>query len=119
MAVSRRKPIAQSAVPGTVTIRVVCTDKGQHPDVSFGHVTAWQDGDGWRVTVDGLNHRGDVFTDLEPIHRDQIPDRLHKTYPLECRRCGRNVPLRAETLDRVIAALAAAEKRTFDLSDLP
>ena len=118
MAVSRRKPIAQSAVPGTVTIRVVCTDKGQHPDVGFGSADAWQGGDGWHV-MPNLNHRGDPFVDLEPIHRDQTPDRLHKTYPLECRRCGRDVPLRAETLERVIAALAAAGKSNLDISDLP
>lgn len=117
MEMSRRKPPQRAGLGGT-TIRVVCTDKGQHAEVGFGSADAWQDSSGWHVSLHGLDYRGDEYVDLEPIHRDQIPDRLHKTYPLECRRCGRDVPLRAETLERIIADFAAANMPVFDLSHM-
>jgi hypothetical protein len=117
---SRRRPSPPrtSAIPGHRRIRVVCTDRGQHPEVSFGTVAAWPEGSGWHVYVDHLDHGEDEFVDMTALGRPVLPDRLKKTYPLRCRRCGRNVPLKQETLERVCAGLAAANTPKLDLSDI-
>lgn len=111
-----RIPRRESALPGLVKIRVVCTDGGQHEQVSFGAVTVWPSAaGGWRVKADGLEYRGDEYTNLDaPSLTPQ--GRLGKTYPLRCRRCGRNVPLRADSLERIFAALAQSGKAKLDIS---
>lgn len=112
---SRRRPGPEPhPIPGYKKINVVCTDDGQHTAVSFGHIEVWPEGDGWRVK-ERLNYRDDEYVDLGVLDHAP-PPRLHKTYPLKCRRCGRNVPLRAETIERVFAALAALDTPTFDIS---
>lgn len=120
MAVSRRRPPPQQwdAIPGYRKIRVVCTDRGQHPEVSFGSVDVWPEGEGWHVALSGLNLGRDEYVDLAPVEQDHYPERLHKTYPLKCRRCGRDRPLRAETLEKGCAELAAQDIPKFDISAL-
>lgn len=109
-------------MPGSRKIRVVCSDKGQHAESSFGHCVAWPDGDEWRVKL-FLDHRGDEYVDMGSIaaaeRGDSASEQLSKTYPLECRRCGRNTPLRAETIKKIAAAFAADGKRKIDTSDMP
>lgn len=113
---SRRKPDPMPpVVPGSKTIRVVCTDKGQHSEVSFGHVVVSPLGDGWHVHL-ALNHRGREYVHMEEI--GLTADRLARTYPLKCRRCGRDTPLLETTVKQVCAGLAAADTSTFDLSYL-
>jgi hypothetical protein len=116
----RRAPRTPSPIPGAKFIRVVCTDQGQHPEVSFGTVDVWPDGSGgWRVHVTRLSHRGDEFVDLaKPARPYGGAFRVYKTYPLKCRRCRRNVPLKLETLERRCAKLAAADTPKFDISDV-
>ncbi|EFG79553.1 hypothetical protein HMPREF0591_0530 [Mycobacterium parascrofulaceum ATCC BAA-614] len=98
---------------------MVCTDKKQHPEVSFGSIAVWPEGDGWKVNIRDLRYReGDEFVDIAALDGSELPDRLRKTYTLKCRRCGRDRPLRMDTLERVGAALAAADTPRLDLSDL-
>jgi hypothetical protein len=115
----RRAPRTPSAIPRQRLIRIVCTDKDQHPEVSFGSITVWPHGDGWRVNLRGLGHRqADEFVDMAAADRPDPPDRLPKTYTLKCRRCGRDRPLRMDTLERIGAAFADADTPRLDLSDL-
>lgn len=114
----RRAPRKASSIPGQRLIRVVCTDQGQHSEVSFGSIAVWLESDGWHVNVRDLRYRGDEFTDLSVLRRPEAPGRLNKTYPLKCKRCGRDRPLRMDTLERIGAALADADTLRLDLSDL-
>lgn len=115
----RRAPRRPSSIPGHRRIRVVCTDRKQHPEVSFGSVGVWPEGDGWRVNVRELRLRdGDEFVDMAALDGPVLPDRLRKTYTLRCRRCGRERPLRMDTLERIGAALSDADTLRLDLSDL-
>lgn len=117
---SRRRPNPPqpSVIPGHRRIRVVCTDRGQHPEVSFGTIDAWPEGTGWHVFVDHLYHQGDEYVDRTALDGPVMPDRLHKTYPLQCSRCGRNVPLKRTTLEKLCAGLVAADTLTLDLSHI-
>lgn len=116
---SRRRPVppTPSAIPGYRSIRVVCTDRGQHPEVSFGALGVWPEGDGWHVNTSGLSFSGEEYVDLDALDRHPLPERLHKTYPLRCPRCKRNVPLKRETIEQVGAALAASNTTQLDLAD--
>lgn len=122
---SRRKSLpAQhvSAIPGKVEIKVVCTDRGHHPAVSFGSVPAWPDGAGWHVYTSGL--AVEEFTDVEGavtrvVGGDTGVERAAKTWPLVCRRCGRNVPLKESTIQQLCYALADARHDTLDISAIP
>lgn len=115
----RRAPHKPSSIPGQRRIDVVCTDRGQHPEVSFGSIAVWPDGDGWRVNVRSLRYReGDEFVDMAALDEPALPDRLRKTYTLKCRRCGRDRPLRIDTLERIGTALADADTLRLDLSAL-
>lgn len=115
----RRAPRAPSSIPGQRRIRVVCTDQGQHPEVSFGSIAVWPEGDAWHVNVRDLRVRHeDEFVDMAAIDGPALPDRLRKTYTLKCKRCGRDRPLRMDTLERVAAALADADTLHLDLSHL-
>ncbi len=102
---------------GAKKIRVVCSDKGQHAESSFGYVIVWQEADGWR-SKPFLQH--EEYVDTEPVESDVtgLPDRLHRKYRFPCRRCRRNVPLRQETLEKICAVFAEADKRKIDISDL-
>ena len=114
----RRTPKDPSALPGLVKVRVVCTDQGQHPEVSFGAVKAWPSAaGGWRAKVD-LNTRDQEFVDLAQTVPGQhpTPDRVHRTHRIRCRRCGRDVPLRQETVEGIGRDFGAAGKNTFDIS---
>jgi hypothetical protein len=116
-------------------IRVVCTGQGQHTEVSFGHVMAWPDGDGWRFQP--FLKRGERSSceptpgmRLDVIHADdgrtepseivaKIEVELFDNYPLKCATCRRDTPLRVATLERHCAGLATqdtAEK--LDMSKL-
>ncbi|RDH75509.1 hypothetical protein DVS77_26275 [Mycolicibacterium moriokaense] len=98
---------------------MLCTDKGQHPEVSLGAIAVWPKCDGWHVNVRDLRYRkDDEFVDMAAADRPDPPDRLHKTYTLRCKRCGRDRPLRMDTLQRIGAALAEADTLRLDLSDL-
>lgn len=117
---SRRRPVPRtpSAVPGYRSIRVVCTDRGQHPEVSFGALGVWPEGDGWHVDTNQLSFDGDEYVDLAALDGHPLPGRLHKTYPLRCPRCKRNVPLKRETIERIGAALATNDTAELDLSGI-
>jgi len=113
--VSRRRSV-RPEVPGVRKIRVVCTDRGQHPQVTFGTVAVWRDDAGWRIRP---NLVGGEYVDLsttEPDYTGPQPDRLHKNYPLRCKRCGRDTPIRQDTLEKVCPRLAEADTLKFDIS---
>lgn len=113
----RRGPRDDPWIPGSKRISVVCTDAGQHPEVSFGHVVVWPEDGGWRMH--GNPHlKREEYVDLAALETYPLPQRVPKTYPLKCRRCGRNVPLKRETLERVCVGLAAADTPKFDISDI-
>ncbi len=122
---SRRRPIQKPPRSDATEIRVVCTDKGQHAELSFGHVVVSKISNGWLVKP-VLQHRGDEYTEtVEVPDREPLPDpvreladRLRKTYPVKCRRCGRDTPLRIDTLEKIFAAMAEADMLTLDISDL-
>jgi hypothetical protein len=112
-----RQPKRESAIPGKVSIRVVCTDRGQHPEVRFGAIPVWPIADGWHAnTKVGL--RATEYVDLDPLTTDvdHALTRLPRTYPFSCRRCRRNVPLRQDTLERLLHGLAADNQHTLDIS---
>lgn len=118
----RRAPRTPSSIPGHKLLRVVCTDKGQHPEVSFGDVSVWPDGHGgWSVQRNpqlNMQEYVEIPADDQYPMPEPLPERLRRTYPLRCRRCRRNVPLKQETLERVCAELAAADTPKFDISDI-
>lgn len=94
--------------------RVVCTDRGQHPRA---RVTAFADpGDG-SSAVPGMTAQ---MTPQWDVIADSRPDAL--TLRLFCRRCGRDVRLKEETLLTAINSLRQAsgnEHVVLDISALP
>lgn len=115
----RRAPRTPSSIAGHRLIHLVCTDRQQHPEVSFGSIAVWPEGEGWHVNVRNLRHRkDDEFVDMTAIDGSDLPDRARKTYTLKCRRCGRDRPLRLDTLERIGAELADADTLRLDLSHL-
>lgn len=118
----RRRARPKSSIPGKLEIKMVCTDRGHHPAVSFGSVAVWPDSDGWHVFVSDL--AVEEFTDVaSAIGRvaagDTSVGRAAKTWPFICRRCGRNVPLRESTLEQLCSDLATAQHDTLDISAIP
>lgn len=117
-----RVPRRESAIPGNWQIKISCTDNKQHPEVTFGKVTVWPEGDGWGVLVRGLSI--DEYSDIDSVIATVESGaaefkRIPKTWPIVCRRCGRNVPLKESTIERLCAALAKARRDTLDISDIP
>jgi hypothetical protein len=98
----------------------VCTDRGQHPESSFGVVPVWPGASGWeagnpRLTIE-------EYADVETSLADVLAGgeaQLSRTYPLRCRRCERNVPMRQSTLAGFAVRLAATESDTLDISFIP
>jgi hypothetical protein len=127
---SRRRPVdpdgrtPQQPDPGK-KIRVVCTGKEEHAEVSFGYVMAWPDGDGWRfqpflkraerssceptpgMRIDVI-HKDDGRTERSEIVA-RIDVELFGNYPLKCGSCGRDKPLRVATLERHCAGLTTSD----------
>lgn len=128
---SRRKYTPPpSSTPGLVRITVVCTDKGQHSPVRFGEVKAWPDGENtWTVDVDTLD--ADRYSDPLPdvgvtgtpeewlqqiLANKSATGAPNMTWQIRCPRCRRNRPLRTDTLNQVIVAVARAGKKKWDIS---
>ena len=123
----RRTKPPPPAVPGAKVIRVVCTDRGQHPEVLFRKVDVWPDDSvpgGW--FVEPPSDDDDDFYRPPPGVRDYIsqtpadatgPTWEPITYdPFKCSRCGRNVPLKRETLISACTKLAARGESPLDVS---
>lgn len=123
-----RRARRESEIFRSKSLRIVCTDRSQHPEVSFGDVDLWPEPDeagvGWDMIFDGVRVEEWVNTD-EYEMRGQDPVQafmdgtlvpLRKTYPFVCRRCRRNKPLREETLRQMCAALASADAPKLDIS---
>jgi len=107
----------------TTVVKIVCTDQRQHPEVEFGHMTVWRNEDGSHG-FDWKNWAATEYVDHAAIDRagwglGPIPERTHKTQRFKCSRCGRDVPLRQETMERICAALADADTPRLDLSAIP
>lgn len=100
-------------------LAIVCTDRGQHGMAELGAIQ-WEpvreDGDD-DVRIWGANDQGDLVPVMirentrqtrggSTKHRERLaaewverPDGGH-TLQVKCRRCGRHVPLRDDTLDK-------------------
>jgi hypothetical protein len=126
--VSRRSAKPRPSVPGSKVIRIVCTDRGQHPEVLFEKVDVWPDEsipEGW--FVEPPEPLGGEYTpphgvrdDITQLHEHDTAGPLWEpiTYPpFKCSRCGREVPFKRETLMRACADLAASgASRRLDVS---
>ena len=123
-----RRTRRESEVFGAKAIRIVCTDYGQHPEVSFGEGDVWPQPDeagvGWDMIFDGVQVEEWVNTEeyemrgQDPVQafQDGTLVTMRKTYPFVCRRCRRNTPLRQDTLRQICAALASADTPKLDIS---
>lgn len=113
---SRRNqvPKRNSVLPDKVSVRVVCTDRGQHNTVPFGIVEAWPSAaGGWRAKSDRALQRSPSSTRDEYVDAEDVTVvRLHRTFSFRCRRCQRNVPLRQDKLEQACIAIAAAAQDT-------
>lgn len=105
----RRGAPRDSWVPG-VTVAVVCTGRGTHPEVSFGSVKVFPDGRTHERLKAESHHNGYDEATLTPL----------RTIPFVCRRCrpARNVPLKRSTLDALCAGVAESGTPRLDLSAL-
>lgn len=111
---SRRDPTPkrESSVEGLVEVSVVCSGRGNHPEVSFGHVALLRRPD--RLNLHGLKVEEFVGGMDEKEHR------LRRTVPFLCRRCtpARNVPLQVGTMTTLCVGLVDAGATRLDLSAL-
>lgn len=106
----RRPPKAESSVPDAIHVSIVCTGRGNHPEVDFGTLVVLPSGN----TSERLKV-GEHFSGI-----DLDAGKTLKTIPFVCRRCrpARNVPLKRETLDHLCKGLAQSDTPTLDLSAL-
>jgi hypothetical protein len=81
-----------------VLIKVVCTDRGQHPKRQLGFT--------------GSTELGAVPVVLQQVQRR--PDGSGSTYRFKCRTCGRDVQLREEVWRRIVDGLVEAGQSTTD-----
>jgi hypothetical protein len=97
-----------------VTVKVTCTDRGQHPEALLGNV------------ADARTMGGDGILWPSPVPQGQmvIPHRAFAGKPavcrFHCRRCGRDVRLREPNLLAAIDVLrhagGAGKRQTLDIS---
>jgi len=111
-----KSPASDSAVEHSAVElphRVTCTDHGQHAEALIARFAEERDPDGGRKIVVAMTPGWDV---LAAGGTGWI------TYRFRCRRCGRDVQLREETMGAVVDALQASGDRehlAIDISLLP
>lgn len=106
-----RSPKCESALAGKVSVRIVCTDRGQHNAVPFGVVVVWPSAaGGWQANSARALTRGPSSSTNEYVDVDDMTgDRLHRTFSFRCRRCPRDVPLGQGRLEQACIAIAEAD----------
>ena len=123
---SRRTSNLDPTRPGHKRVPVVCSGRGTHTPFKFFHVYVWPtlDGTDWNVETNPHLWHGEEWDDLEEgwMERAQAanrpPNRVPKTYRLQCRRCGRDQQLRQHNLERAILELSRVGVFKFDISHL-
>jgi hypothetical protein len=101
--------------PDQFTVKVMCTDRGQHPEAAITNV------------ADGRTTGGDGVLWPSPVPQGQpaIPHRAfagrQEVFRFWCRRCGRDLRLRGPNLLAMIDALRSsgqdgAKRLTLDIS---
>jgi hypothetical protein len=116
---SRRKPKPPPLPPGgrrSFTVKVACTDRGQHQRIVLHHlqdVRSWDLGEDKVMVAGGRNE--------SPLTTWTGDGARH--YRFRCTRCARDVQLREENLLRIFDALAGPDisqgHPTLDISLLP
>ena len=113
-----RLPELPDGEPRQYTVKLVCTNRGRHPrvvlfhlmdtrgDLGAGNVVMWAEGQRNRVPLTSWH-----------------PENGAQSFHFHCRRCGRNPPLRQETLFELLDGLAAQPDTgrahpVVDISDL-
>lgn len=112
---SRRRRPAPPLLPGysrVYTTAVVCTDRGQHPEVALWEVIPGRDVPVQAAVVCGERAEG------SPVSWDSGDGT--RTYRFHCRRCGRDLQLQEEKLVAVLAVVGGdrSARTRFDLSVL-
>jgi hypothetical protein len=119
----------------TTEIKLICTDRGQHPSADLDTVRVEDDGSfdvvntrmapapwanvrGARMIVDRESHVAPrrVLSKSES-RREDYEGRWR--WRRQCERCRRDVPLNKKTMSRIIARVLAADQRVVDVSWLP
>jgi len=104
--------------PRQYTVKLICTDRGQHDRVVLFHL----------MDTRGDADEGSVVTWPEgPRDRAPLtswsPEAENEGFHFRCGRCGRNPELRQETLSRLLDGLAALDADrahpVVDISLLP
>ncbi len=122
-------PLPHEQMPaGIERWRVVCTDRGQHPERLLGYLfdrRASEHGDIYarprprpsQQDGDRQSHRRKRALSLS--HEAGLSDKA-PTQRFVCNTCRRDTPLRPDTLERVVDALLSADatRRTLDVSSL-
>lgn len=105
-------------------MEVVCTGRGRHSPVSYGRCTVLPSGRvnmaSFRIGEHVVDHGVFDVWQKGGLVGPEVVDRMHKTYPLTCRRCTprRNVPLTKERLSSLCVRLAEAGASQLDISAL-
>jgi hypothetical protein len=117
--VSRRRPKPPPLARGetrSFTIKIACTDRGQHPRIVLRHIADYRGHGmdfGETLVLDGRNG--------SPVSSWREDGTVR--YAFRCPRCKRNPQLREESLFKVIDALAELSTGnahpTLDISLLP
>lgn len=116
---------APKADEGQAVVSIVCTDRATHNTWRFGYVILCKriEGDGFRVSVrviPGASEYSHHESVIESIFKgESVPESIPKTWPLECKRCRRKVPMKKSTIDRLCTELAQAGHATLDISMIP
>ncbi len=111
---SRRKPAPPTLQPGgsrTFTTKVICSDRGQHsPPVVLHHI---YDARGLDLGHAVADVGGRNAAPLSPWREDGT---VH--YRFCCPRCGRDVPMREETLLRILESFSEIAQTRHPVLDI-
>lgn len=105
----RRKPPEDQVHPDQKSIRIVCTGRGDHREVSFGKLVVWPSESaphGWWVMLKYADEGPDDVSYCVPFVRAQ------------CDTCGRDHQMTPETVLEVFAGLAESNTLVLDISEL-